>query len=293
MTGHKEADLLLANYRSQIRSVVQDTIQEALEDLNRPQDRASSYSNSHVDKDLLDVITSEIKASLVPSVEKLVVALDQSVSARLSSLESKVLKTVETRKRDESELLSRLNTLEAKLRELGTIENQPHLPVTNTVSRNPFADIEVCANTEDWPRAFAIAVSVANGTDFLTHLLRERYPSAEDFFMQNPIPDTLLALQVSINLARELLVSDKYCSYKLEMINELILNLVSPTPAGVSEKFNQLRDALTQLQNMVPAGNLVSTRVREILKIVAATDRLITPQSSAMSTPPQSAAAYF
>ena len=292
MTGHKEADLLLANYRSQIRSVVQDTVQRALQNHQNTQERTTSFSSSHVDKDLLDVITSEIKASLVPSVEKLLVAMDQSVSARLSSLEAKVIRAIDARRREESELQSRLNNLEAKLKELRTIECQASMPAAIPLSRNPYADIESCANSQDWPRAFSIAVSVANGTDFLTHLLRERYPCAEDFFMEHPIPDTLLALQVSINLARELLVSDKYCDYKLEMINELILNLVSPTPAGVSEKFAQLRDALVQLQGMIPSGNMVSNRVREILKIVAATDRLITPQSSAMSTPPQSAA-YF
>jgi len=292
MTGHKEADLILSNYRTQIRSIVQDTIQDALRDAGEAQDRTAGYSSAHVNKDLSDVITSEIKASLVPAVEKLMITLDQSISARMSSLESRIVRAMELRKNEESELASRLLHLEAKLKELRTIDVQASLPAPVPLSRNPYVDIESCANTQDWSRAFAIAVSVANGTDFLTHLLRERYPSAEDFFMQNPIPDSLLALQVSINLARELLVSDKYCAYKLEMINELILNLVSPTPAGVSEKFNQLRDALTQLLNIVPPGNPVSVRVREILKIVAATDRLITPQSSGLSTPPQSAA-YF
>jgi hypothetical protein len=292
MTGHKEADLILSNYRTQIRSIIQDTIQDALRDAGEVQDKPAGYSSSHVNKDLSDVITSEIKASLVPAVEKLMITLDQSISARMSSLESRIVRAMELRKIEESELASRLLHLETKLKELRTIDVQASLPAPVPLSRNPYVDIEGCANTQDWSRAFAIAVSVANGTDFLTHLLRERYPSAEDFFMQSPIPDSLLALQVSINLARELLVSDKYCAYKLEMINELILNLVSPTPAGVSEKFNQLRDALTQLINIVPSVNPVSVRVREILKIVAATDRLITPQSSGLSTPPQSAA-YF
>ena len=292
MTGHKEADLILSNYRTQIRSIVQETVQEIVRNSESVQERPASYSNSNVEKDLLDVITSEIKASLVPSVEKLLVAMDQSVSSRIAGLESRVQRVMEARRREDAELVSRLHRLEARLKDLRSIEVSTFVPASAPVSRNPFVDIENCANSQDWMRAFAIAVSVANGADFLTHLLIERYPSAEDFFMQNPIPDALLALQVGINLARELLSSDKYCAYKLEIINELILNLVSPTPPGVTEKFNQLRDALTQLLNIVPAANPISARVREILKIVAATDRLITPQSSAISTPPQSAA-YF
>ena len=292
MTGHKEADLLLTNYRTQIRSVVQESVKRSLQSTGAHQDRSSNYSSAQIDKDLLDILSSEIKATLVPSVEKLLVALDNSVNARVAAMEAHLMRIAEAKRRDEADLLGRLRHLETKLQELRNVEVANSLPVIQSVSRNPYADIEACANTQDWIRAFNISISVANGTDFLTHLLRERYPLAEDFFLQIPIPDSLLALQVCINLARELLVSDKYCAYKLEMINELVLNLVSPIPPGVSAKFSQLRDALTQLLNIVPSGSPLSGRVREILKIVAATDRLITPQSSAMSTPPQSAA-YF
>ena len=290
MTGHKEADLLLSNYRSQIRSAVQESLKRSLQVADAHPDRSSTYSSVQMDKDLLDILSSEIKATLFPSVEKLLAAVDNSVNSRLAAMESKLTRIAESRRRDEAELFSRLRQLETKLQELRNVEVSASLPSSHSVSRNPYADIEACANTNDWIRAFIVSISVANGTDFLTHLLRERFPSAEDFFLQTPIPDALLAIQVCINLARELLVSDKYCAYKLEMINELVLNLVSPIPSGVSEKFSQLRDALNQLLTLIPPGIPVSSRVREILKIVAATDRLITPQSSAVSTPP---AAYF
>lgn len=293
MTGHKEADLLLSNYRTQIRSIVQDSVQNSLRGLDAQQrDSRTSFSAASVDKDLLDIITSEIKSSIVPSVEKLVVSMDSAIASRLSSFESKLQRAVESRRRDEAELLSRIQRLEGKLSELRNIELPSFSQTQIPVSRNPYADIEASANIQDWTRAFSISVSVANGTDFLTHLLRERYPSAEDFFLQNPVPDALLALQVAVNLARELLLSDKYCDYKLEMINELVLNLVNPSPNGVSEKFAQLKDALSQLLNIIPPSTSLCIRVKEILKIVAATDRLISPQSSAVSTPPRSDA-YF
>jgi len=232
---------------------------------------------------MLEIISNEIKSSLVPSVQKLVSTLTHQIESRIVKLESNVQSQMESMRREDTSLEAKIAQFESKLGELKSVQVQPGVTTANP-SRNPYADIEQCAISQDWTRAFGIAVSVMNGTDFLTHLLRERYPSVEEFFNDYPIQDPHLALQVCINLSRELITSDKYIAYKLEMINEIILGVSADINLGA--KFTELKDILSQLVAIVPPST-VANRLREVMKIVMATDRLMTPRSrSVASTPP-------
>jgi hypothetical protein len=285
MTDQIGAQEALSNYRDELMQSIHESLQSSLDGVlsELKSDTSLSISRAELERSLLDTISSEMKASLVPSVQKLMNSVENALGTRLKELDQNFRKALDGLKVEETNLESKITAFESKLRELKAIEIAQ--ASSNQVSslRNPYADIEACAMSQDWRRAFEIAVSVTNGMDFLTHLLRERYQSVEEFFNSHPLIDSHLSLRVCINLAKELVNSDKYMAYKLEMINELVLSVSADNSLGM--KFSELKDILGQLVAIVPPSPLAS-RLREVLKIVLATDRLMTPNSrSAPSTP--------
>lgn len=243
----------------------------------------SKSSSSKVDKILLESLTREIEGQVVPMVDALLSKLDKSIASRIDILQKEI-----SGRSDQASIEARLRVLEEKLSHLSS----PQLPVNQS---NPYVDIEEAARSGQWDSAWRRAVQLYNGVDFAVHLIAQKN-SVEDFFNSFPIMDPLLALQVCINASQEMLQSDKAMEFKLDLVGELVLNLTNSGRVNLGHQFAQLKDLLTQLS----ARNHFNGKCMEVLKIVAATEKIVTatPSASHESTParffhPQSPAPLY
>ena len=276
MTCSPDADDILVAYRERLDDMVKRAVQASVDciESNIPKKFNIKAGDSNVEKVLFDVVSKEIQATVLPLVENLIRVVDKVVDAKIREMERVRMVT--------SDRLSRkLSMVEEKLRQLTDLQNQAMNSVA-VASSNPFVDIEGMVVNGKWEDAFGIAVSVPKGIDFILHLIGEI--NVEEFFATNPVSDPQLALEVCSSLSKDLLQPDvSNPSVKIEMINELILNLSNVDRANIGPQFSQLRDLMQQLVGRVPPP--FANRLKEILKIVVATERLVTPPASSMATP--------
>lgn len=230
-------------------------------------------SNIRVDKVFLDAVSREMESVVIPMADDLAVRTDRLVADKLSQL---TVNLAAARSREARDIEDRMRVLEAKLATLESIPASP-APIQAT-SSNPYADIEHLAKGRNWDAAWRRAVEVYNGIDFMVHLMAGA--SAEDFFSENPVLDPLLSLQICINACQEMSQSDKSVSEKLDIVSELILGLTNPSRINLSHQFLRLKQLVDGL-----VATSQSSRVREIQKIILATERLLTPPISVAGTP--------
>ena len=284
-----EAEAVLAEFRerldNQIRISIESSIRE-LESAPHPNPQVKQMK-VNVEKVLLDSLSREIESSVVRFVEEVVGKAEKAVNDQTTAVESEIARS---RARDSLALSDKLEALESKLASLSSSVTAAVESRTTATARqqsqqsseaspaNPYAGIEHLAKIGQWEDAFRRAVQVFNGVDFMVHLMAPANP--EEFFAIHPITDPLLALQVCINAGQELTQSDKSVGLKLEMMSELVLNLVNPARVNLAHQFGQLKDLINQL-----AVRIQSPRLREIQKIVVATERLMTPAVSVQNTP--------
>jgi hypothetical protein len=271
--GYREAESMLGDIRAQVQDEVNEVIRRATQDMeSRIPNKAPDFSKSgsgKVDKLLLEALTKEIEVQVVPLVEDILAKTERLVSSKMAQVEKELFPAD-----------SKLRIIEerfAQLSELLLKAAQPASPC------NPYVEIEEAARLGDWDTAWRRAVQVRNGIDFVVHLISPK-SSMEDFLTSHPVLEALVALQICINACKEMLESpaDKAISTKLELVSELVLNITNPGRVNVTHQFGQLKELLLLLAaRLGPAGN----KVREILKIVVATERLLTPAVSLESTP--------
>jgi hypothetical protein len=279
MSADIEADLLFCSLRERIYSKIEDVLTYNIKNLASHKIQENKSLQPRVEKLIYEVALREIESSLTLVADDLAQKIDAGVSERVRKLESE-LSSVPAN----DVLLEKLEILESKLSKLETCAfNRPSVQEPPS---NPYVEIEHRARGEDWEGAWRLAVEVYNGVDFMVHLMGS--PSPEDFFSANPVIDPLLALQICINSCREIMESEKSVSVKLEIISELVLGLTNPQRINLAHPFAQLRDLICQVSN-----KLQSPRVREIQKIIVATERLLTPPVSIQGTPMLTGARFF
>lgn len=273
----REAELILHELRDRVEEEVKQVIQRAVHDLeaaipNKVASESKTASSLKVDKVLMEALTKEIEDQVVPMVDDIMSRAERSISAKMALIE----RDVAVRADLESSLEAKLRLLEDKLHQLSGVLTSA---APQAISRNPYVDIEEAVKAGNWDTAWRRAVQVYNGVDFAVHLIHPEC-TMEDFFSLNPIQDPLLSLQVCINTCQELLQSEKELDAKIDLVSELVLNLTNPGRMSLAHQFIQLKDLLRQL-----SGKTNPSRFKEILKIVAATERLLTPAESVESTP--------
>lgn len=246
----------IASYRDNLDQILRKCVAVSLDavETSIPKSLNCKPGKLNIEKVLLELLTREMEASVLPLVDNLLAVTDRVVSDI---------------KRDNERLSEKLSLVEAKIAQLSSL-GQPRQSV---VPRNPFADIELLVAECRWPEAFGVASSVPRGIDFLLHAAR--IESAEDFFAANPIEDGRLALEICIAICKDLLSGDSI-GIKVEMINELILGVADTN--GSPAQFELLIQLLTQLIG-VP-GMPTAGRLSEILRIVRSTKRVVSVQST-------------
>lgn len=265
----REAVNIVSELSDRLEVEVKEAIRAAAADIgsafpSRISDSKSSASK--VDKILLEALTREIENQVVPMVDALLSKLDKSIASRIDILQKEI-----SGRSDQASIEARLRVLEEKLSHLSS----PQLPVNQS---NPYVEIEEAARSGQWDSAWRRAVQLYNGVDFAVHLIAQKN-SVEDFFSSFPVMDPLLALQVCINASQEMLQSDKAMEFKLDLVGELVLNLTNSGRVNLGHQFAQLKDLLTQLS----ARNHFNGKCMEVLKIVAATEKIVTATPSATS----------
>lgn len=274
----REAESILNELRDRVQGEVKQVIERAVHDLeaaipNKVASESKTASSLKVDKVLMEALTKEIEDQVVPMVDDIMSRVERSISAKMALIE----RDVAVRADLESSLEEKLRLLEDKLNQLSGVITSA---APQTMSRNPYVDIEEAVKAGNWDTAWRRAVQVYNGVDFAVHLIHPE-STMEDFFSLNPIQDPLLSLQVCINTCQELLQSEKELDAKIDLVSELVLNLTNPGGMNLAHQFIQFKDLLMQLLS----GKTNPSRFKEILKIVAATERLLTPAGSVESTP--------
>lgn len=275
----REAETILHELRDRVEEEVKQVILRAVRNLeaaipNKVASVSKTASSLKMEKVLMEALTKEIEDQVVPMVDDIMSRADRSISAKMALIE----KDVAVRADLESSFDAKLRLLEDKLDQLaGVINTAAPQPMT----RNPYVDIEEAVKAGNWDTAWRRAIQVYNGVDFAVHLIHPEF-TMEDFFSLNPIQDPLLSLQVCINTCQELMQSEKELEAKIDLVSELVLNLTNPGRVNLAHQFVQLKDLLRQVS---VKSNPTSNRIKEILKIVAATERLLTPAASVESTP--------
>jgi hypothetical protein len=238
-------------------------------------DAVASYSSGLKLSSTRDAFSRDIESAVIPCCEGLVQRFERLIADKMHLLHAESTKMVEA----SVDISAKLRTLRSTVDQLERSAQLAQLSSPHVIEDvNPYVDIERKVEAKDWDAAWRRAVEVYNGVDFMLHLMGNKSP--EDFFASNPITDPLLALQVCINASKEIVQSQKSFGLKLDIISELVLGLTNPNRLNLSHLFVQLRDVLQQL-----ATTTQTPRVREIQKIVVATERLITPPVSMESTP--------
>ena len=274
-----ETERLLASLRDRIEIEVKASLVDAVKTALPQKPQEAKVTSLKVDKLLYDLISREIEATLIPLAEALSQKVERLVAERMARLES------ELKRPNGNEIVDdKMRVLESKL---GSLEAAlaSSRSMAQSVPSNPYAEIERHALNEDWEHAWRLAVDVYNGVDFMVHLMGQTAP--EEFFAKNPIFDPMLVLQICINACKEMLASDKAVALKLEVVSELILSVTNPDRVNLGHQFALLRELAQQLTT-----KLQSPRMREIFKIIIATERLLTPPVSIESTPMPTAARF-
>lgn len=272
MSAEIEADLLLSSLRERIQGELEAIVSAAMRNINTQKLPDSKASPAKFEKWLHDLILREVESSLVPMADDLAKKVDNTLTEKVNKLEAEISRTA----RSDGNTLEKLRLLESKLASLqGALSSRQ---IHQESPQNPYVEIERSGLSGDWDGAWRLAVEVYNGVDFMVHLMGSSTP--EDFFSSNPIVDPLLALQISINSCKEILESDKSVAIKLEIVSELILSLTNPQKLNLAHPFAQLKELIHHVSTKIQ-----STRVREIQKIIVATERLLTPPVSIVSTP--------
>ena len=268
-------DKLITDLRSSMVDEIRRMVNDSLKDVLAGKSHELKAMSVKTDKVLFDTFSREVETTVGSAADELTQRLERVLSTKIEALRSAA-----SRANNHAAVVSeKLRVLQSKISQLESIASATDsLPRGVAPSSNPYADIEERAGAQDWDGAWRRAVEVYNGVDFMLHLMGSSTP--EEFFAVNPIPDPLLALQICINAAREVLQSDKSVGVKLEIISELILSLTNPSRLNLSHQFAQLRDLIQQVSTKIQ-----SSRLREIQKIILATERLITPPVSIESTP--------
>jgi hypothetical protein len=255
-----------AESRERIRSIISRSLDEAF----LPKIHELKSAQLKVDKVLYGTITRDLEASLIPAADSLMQRIERIMSEKIATLESQG---------SPSYLKEKIESLKARLEQLENAVSTTSASTNQIASHvNPYVEIEQRVAASDWISAWRKAVEVYNGIDFMIHLMGSSTP--EEFFSANPIDEPLLVLQICINTGKEILQSDRSIGVKIEIINELILSLNNPGRLNLSHQFAQLREVIQQVTLKAQ-----SPRLREVQKIILATERLMTPPVSIESTP--------
>ncbi len=293
MLPFEESEESLTRFKRDMHSVIENCLNTSFaameQSLRKKVSQASVDSN--LEKILMDVVASELERSTIPQIEQIMKTIQISMESRLRDVDERLSASQRGRNANLSLVESKLNDLESKLEKLSRLQSSP-VPIhtipapTVAAAQNPYQGIEQMVNVGDWEAAFKRAVSVYNGMDFICHVLsNDKAVSAEDLFSKTPITDPMLALQMCVNLAQELVQSDKLAAFKLDIINELVLSITNIHGFNLTHHFSQLKTLLIQVQNLAGQASPLSSRVKEITKILVATERLLTPISSIANSP--------
>jgi hypothetical protein len=265
---------VISELRESMMTEIRRAVNESLTELVNGKSHELKTMGLKADKVLFDSFSREIESSVSIAADELTQRLERVLSAKLDAIRGATSRA----SGHNAAVNEKLRILQAKITQLESAASSMDSGSRSSAAANPYAEIEQRAAALDWDGAWHRAVEVYNGVDFMLHLMGSSTP--EEFFSANPVHDPLLALQITINAARELLQSDKSLGVKLEIISELILGLTNPNRMSLSHQFAQLRDLTHQLSTKIQ-----SSRLKEIQKIILATERLITPPVSIESTP--------
>jgi hypothetical protein len=283
-----QTEALLNNLRLDIAGMIEKSLNTATKTSDNSVNRKTGQTNldAHLDKLVLDIISAELESTTIPAIEAVVRSMESRMSSTVSAVAAKIAASNAT---SVSDISSKLRDLESKIDSISRtrISTPQSLPIVAPAhAGNPYSAIEKLVQTGEWEHAFKRAVSVYNGMDFICHLFQQdKAFSVEDFVSRNPVRDSLLALQICVNLAQELVQSDKLVSLKLEMINEIILGVTNTSGLNLSHHFSQLKTLLGQVQNLAGPNSPIYVKIKEVLKISNATERLLTPSPSVANSP--------
>lgn len=264
-----DAHETLFDFRDELKQEIEHLIGSSMKDILQSRGLELRSLPLKTERVVYDVLAREIEGSLIPAVDTLVQKLDHRLLENISQSGFD---------KSHSALVEKLRVLKGRLEQLESAANTVSAAPIHSVVSNPYADIEQRVSVGDWAGAWRRAVDVFNGVDFMIHLMGSSTP--EEFFATNIIEDPLLSLQICINTAKEVIQSDRSHGIKLEIISELILSLTNPGRLNIAHQFALLKDLMHQV-----GTKLQSSRVREIQKIILATERLMTPPISIESTP--------